>query len=130
MDTVLVTGGCGLIGQHICSGLLKKGFAVIAVDKEPGIYNEGKLHYSFIQAAPDDKNAFAEIFDNNKIETCKYSDHQNSNDRHTDHDGFQIEFSLFLIFRILIHVVHFVLSPLHCHSFTQTGCSSVWQDPP
>ncbi len=68
MDTVLVTGGCGLIGQHICSGLLKKGFAVIAVDKEPGIYNEGKLHYSFIQAAPDDKNAFAEIFDNNKID--------------------------------------------------------------
>ena len=37
METVLVTGGCGLIGQHICSGLLKKGFEVIAVDREEGI---------------------------------------------------------------------------------------------
>ena len=34
METALVTGGCGLIGQHIVSGLLKKGFAVISVDKE------------------------------------------------------------------------------------------------
>ncbi len=67
METVLVTGGCGLIAQHICSGLLKKGYSVIAVDKEPGIYNEGKLNYSFIQAAPDDKNAYADIFENNKI---------------------------------------------------------------
>ena len=63
MNTVVVTGGCGLIGQHICSGLLKKGFAVIAVDKEPGIYNEGKLNYSFVQAAPTDKDEYAEIFE-------------------------------------------------------------------
>ena len=68
METVLVTGGCGLIGQHICSGLLKKGFEVIAVDREEGIYNQGKLHYSFIQAAPTDKNTIAEIFENNQID--------------------------------------------------------------
>lgn len=68
MDTVVVTGGCGLIGQHICSGLLKKGYAVIAVDREPGNYNEGKLNYSFIQALPNDKNAYAEIFENNKVD--------------------------------------------------------------
>ena len=68
METVLVTGGCGLIGQHICSGLLKKGFEVIAVDREEGIYNQGKLHYSFMQAAPTDKNTIAEIFENNQID--------------------------------------------------------------
>ena len=68
MQTVLVTGGCGLIGQHICSGLLKKGFAVIAVDKEEGNYNAGKLNYSFIQSEPSDKNKFAEIFEQNKID--------------------------------------------------------------
>lgn len=67
MDTVVVTGGCGLIGQHICSGLLKKGFAVIAVDKEPGIYNEGKLNYFFVQAAPTDKDEYAEIFEKNEV---------------------------------------------------------------
>ena len=67
MNTVVVTGGCGLIGQHICSGLLKKGFAVIAVDKEPGIYNEGKLNYSFVQAAPTDKDEYAEIFEKNEV---------------------------------------------------------------
>jgi UDP-glucose 4-epimerase len=68
MEKVLVTGGCGLIGRHICSGLLKKGYEVIAVDKEPGIYNEGKYNYSFIQAEPNDKNAYAEIFDNHKFD--------------------------------------------------------------
>lgn len=68
METVLVTGGCGLIGQHICSGLLKKGYAVIAIDKEQGIYNEGKLNYTFLQAGPTDKNAIADIFENNKID--------------------------------------------------------------
>lgn len=68
MKTVLVTGGCGLIGQHLCSGLLKKKFNVIAVDREPGIYNEGKLNYSFVQANPDDKNAYAEIFDKYTID--------------------------------------------------------------
>ena len=68
MKTVLVTGGCGLIGQHLCSGLLKKQFAVIAVDRESSVYNEGKYNYEFIQANPDDRNAYAEIFDKYKID--------------------------------------------------------------
>lgn len=68
MKNVLVTGGCGLIGQHICSGLLKKGFSVIATDKEEGMYNTGKLNYSFIQCSITDKNAYSEIFDNYQID--------------------------------------------------------------
>ncbi|MBQ9898629.1 MAG: NAD(P)-dependent oxidoreductase [Ruminococcus sp.] len=68
METVLVTGGNGLIGQHICSGLLKKGYAVISADINEGNYNEGKLNYSWIQVAPNDKNGYAEIFENNKID--------------------------------------------------------------
>ncbi len=67
MKKVLVTGGCGLIGQHICSGLLKKGYEVIAVDAKEGFYNTGKLHYSFIQSEITDKNKYSEIFDNNEI---------------------------------------------------------------
>lgn len=67
MKKVLVTGGCGLIGQHICSGLLKKGFEVIAVDAEEGFYNTGKLNYSFIKSEITDKNKYSEIFDNNEI---------------------------------------------------------------
>ncbi|HEZ7985603.1 MAG TPA: NAD(P)-dependent oxidoreductase [Ruminococcus sp.] len=68
METVLVTGGCGLIGQHICSGLLKKGYSVIAADSKPGMYNEGKLNFRFIEVAPSDKNGYAEIFENNQID--------------------------------------------------------------
>lgn len=68
MNTVVVTGGCGLIGQHICSGLLKKGFEVIAIDREQGFYNEGKLHYSFVKAEPTDKDAYAEVFEKNKVD--------------------------------------------------------------
>ena len=68
METVLVTGGCGLIGKHICSGLLKKGFAVIAVDKEASDYNEGKLNYTFVQAEPNDKVTYDDIFEKNQID--------------------------------------------------------------
>ncbi len=68
MEKVLVTGGCGLIGQHICSGLLKKGFEVIAIDREESGYNEGKLHYSSVICSPTDKNTIAEVFENNKFD--------------------------------------------------------------
>ena len=67
METVLVTGGCGLIGQHICSGLLKKGFAVVSADVEANPYNEGKLNYTFVQVNQTDKNGYAEIFEKYEI---------------------------------------------------------------
>ncbi len=67
METVLVTGGCGLIGQHICSGLLKKGFAVVSADVEGNPYNEGKLNYTFVQVKQDDKNGYADIFEKYEI---------------------------------------------------------------
>ncbi|MBR1823759.1 MAG: NAD(P)-dependent oxidoreductase [Ruminococcus sp.] len=68
METVLVTGGCGLIGQHIVSGLLKKGFAVIAVDKERTDYNDNKVNYTFVQADVTDKDAIGDLFENNEID--------------------------------------------------------------
>ena len=42
MATVLVTGACGKIGEKVCSGLLKKHYNVIAVDRESSEYNDGK----------------------------------------------------------------------------------------
>lgn len=69
MPKVLVTGGCGLIGQHICSGLLKKGYDVIATDtEERQHYNTGKLHYTFVECSPTDKDAIGDILDKNDIE--------------------------------------------------------------
>lgn len=68
MATVLVTGGCGLIGQHICSGLLKKGNVVISADREEGHYNTGKARYTFVQADPTDRDKYEEIFEKNKID--------------------------------------------------------------
>lgn len=73
MDTVLVTGGCGIIGQRICSGLLKKGYAVIAADKAETDYNTGKLNYSFVECSPTDKNTYAEIFENNEIKVLVHA---------------------------------------------------------
>ncbi|MDE5862536.1 MAG: NAD(P)-dependent oxidoreductase [Ruminococcus sp.] len=68
MNTILVMGGCGLIGQHVCSGLLKKGNVVISVDEKENNYNTGKLNYSFVESAPDDEQTYAEIFRKNKID--------------------------------------------------------------
>ena len=68
METALVTGGSGLIGKHIVSGLLKKGFAVISVDKEEDGYNDGKPNYQFVKSEVTDRNKLAEIFENNEID--------------------------------------------------------------
>ncbi len=68
MATILVTGGCGLIGDHVCSGLLKKGNTVIAVDKKESDYNTGKDNYFFREAAPQDQGKYGEIFDEFEVE--------------------------------------------------------------
>ncbi len=69
MAKVLVTGGCGLIGDHVCSGFLKKGYEVIAVDQQSSDYNINKENFTFIEAKPSDKSAYADVFDRNKIDT-------------------------------------------------------------
>lgn len=68
MATVLVTGACGLIGEKVCSGLLKKHHEVIAVDHASSAYNEGKEHYRFYAAAPYDKSAYMGIFEKERID--------------------------------------------------------------
>ncbi|MGN0677874.1 MAG: NAD-dependent epimerase/dehydratase family protein [Ruminococcus sp.] len=68
MNTVLVAGGCGIIGQHVCSGLLKKGNTVIAVDSQHNDYNKGKENYKFIEASPEDNTKYAEIFKKYRID--------------------------------------------------------------
>lgn len=68
MATVLVTGACGLIGEKVCSGLLKKHHEVIAVDHASSAYNEGKEHYRFYAATPHDKSAYMGIFEKERID--------------------------------------------------------------
>ena len=69
MKKVLVTGGCGMIGDHVVSGFLKKGYEVVAADRKCSDYNVGKEHFTFCEAAPSDKGAYAEIFDKHKFNT-------------------------------------------------------------
>lgn len=68
MATILVTGGCGMIGDHVCSGLLKKGNTVIAVDKKESDYNTGKENFIFREAAPTEQTKYGEIFDEFEID--------------------------------------------------------------
>lgn len=67
MATVLVTGACGKIGEKVCSGLLKKHYNVIAVDRESSEYNDGKENYTFVSASPEDKAKFMDIFEHFEI---------------------------------------------------------------
>jgi UDP-glucose 4-epimerase len=68
MKNVLVTGGCGIIGDRVCSGLLKKGYSVIAVDKQPSNYNINKEHFKFYEAKPNDKAKYIDIFETEDID--------------------------------------------------------------
>lgn len=69
MAKVLVTGGCGLIGDHVCSGFLKKGYEVVAIDGQSSDYNKDKENYTFVEGKSTDKAAYANVFDKHKFDT-------------------------------------------------------------
>lgn len=69
MDKILITGGCGLIGDHVCSGFLKKGFEVVAIDRQPSDYNMEKENFTFYEAKPSEKGRYAEVFEQHKFKT-------------------------------------------------------------
>ncbi|NLP25860.1 MAG: NAD(P)-dependent oxidoreductase [Clostridiales bacterium] len=69
MKKVLVTGACGIIGDRVCSGLLKKGYSVIAVDKQLSPYNSKKNHFKFYEAKPNDKVKYVNIFETEDIDS-------------------------------------------------------------
>ncbi|MDE5563956.1 MAG: NAD-dependent epimerase/dehydratase family protein [Oscillospiraceae bacterium] len=69
MQRILVTGGCGLIGDHVCSGFLKKGFEVVAVDRQCSEYNVNKENFIFYEAKPTEKGKYADIFEKYKFDT-------------------------------------------------------------
>ncbi len=69
MAKILVTGGCGAIGDHVCSGFLKKGYEVVAVDRHPSDYNMGKDNFEYVEASPSNKGAYATIFEQHKVDT-------------------------------------------------------------
>ncbi|MBQ8928091.1 MAG: NAD(P)-dependent oxidoreductase [Oscillospiraceae bacterium] len=69
MRKVLVTGGCGLIGDHVCSGFLKKGYEVVAIDRQSSEYNIGKENFTFVEAKPSDKGTYANVFESHNFNT-------------------------------------------------------------
>ena len=69
MKFIWICGGCGIIGDHVCSGFLKKGYDVVAVDKQPSEYNADKENYTFFEAKPSDKGAYADVFDKFQFDT-------------------------------------------------------------
>lgn len=57
-----------MIGDHVCSGLLKKGNTVIAVDQHESEYNQGKENFIYRQAGPRDQGRYGDIFDEFEID--------------------------------------------------------------
>lgn len=74
MKTILVTGGSGFIGNHLCEKLLSMGHKVIAFDNlslgvERNISRLRKSEYfTFIKGEILDENQFGSIFQKNKFD--------------------------------------------------------------
>ncbi len=79
METILVTGGAGFIGSHLCEKLLEIGYRVVCVDNFDDYYNP-KIKEKNIRACLKDSNfklykadirdfhELERIFENNKID--------------------------------------------------------------
>jgi UDP-glucose 4-epimerase len=69
MAKILVTGACGLMGEKVCSGLLKRdNNEIIGTDTKSSTYNEGKERYTFVNAGPRDRAVFEDLFKKEKID--------------------------------------------------------------
>lgn len=79
MKTVLVTGGAGFIGSHICDALLDKGSTVICVDDFNDYYNPMVKEKNIEEASKKDKfvlyraditneNELRNVFEENEID--------------------------------------------------------------
>ncbi|KKR24057.1 MAG: udp-glucose 4-epimerase, partial [Candidatus Peregrinibacteria bacterium GW2011_GWE2_39_6] len=71
-QTVLVTGGAGFIGSHLCQRLLGKNFKVICFDNlsTGSLNNLQKIqpHINFIKGDCNDYNQLKIVFEKNKID--------------------------------------------------------------
>lgn len=52
-----------MIGDHMCSGLLKKGYGVVAIDGEVSEYNKGKKGFNFVSCKDGVVGALAYAFE-------------------------------------------------------------------
>ncbi len=76
MKTILITGGAGYIGSHICLQLLEEGFNVVIMDNLSNSSKEVLLRIEklsgkkadFYLADIRDKSAYKAIFENHKID--------------------------------------------------------------
>ncbi|NLY43086.1 MAG: SDR family NAD(P)-dependent oxidoreductase [Clostridiaceae bacterium] len=78
METVLVTGGAGFIGSHLCERLVKVGYNVVNLDNFNDFYDPtikysniqsviNDSHYKLVKGDIRDTNTLRKIFDNYKI---------------------------------------------------------------
>lgn len=59
---ILVAGGAGYIGSHVCKMLTKRGYSVIILDNLSHGYREACIYGEFIEGDISDKNLLNEIF--------------------------------------------------------------------
>lgn len=78
-ETVIVTGGAGFIGSHVCDELLKQGYRVICIDNLNSYYsplkklnniehNKQNPNFHFLAMDIQDKEQVEQVFQQNRID--------------------------------------------------------------
>lgn len=82
-----------MLGDHVCSGLLKKGNTVIAVDTKQSDYNAGKENFFYREASPNEQGRYGDIFDEFAIEYVVHLACTADNDFGSEIDKAQVDLS-------------------------------------
>lgn len=137
MKTILVTGGCGFIGSHLCERLLNEGYNVVSIDNfndyyDPALKEKNNLSiektaskghgfYKLYRADVRDENVLEKIFEENFIDGVVGLAANAGVRPSIDHPTYYVDVNMLGLTKLLE-----IMQKKECKSFVFASSSSVY----